>query len=142
MTPSPHKSAVNSWMESDLVRKAHLQRIEMLAEAHNNPDSYCAPMAADRLCEGRAAFWSRTGYSDQFTGGVCDAANRLGDLIDACDEMQVWTKQRASSPIEMLDRLIPLNEPAREQLEATYNRAGTFRTEHTTRPGKVGETVE
>lgn len=114
-------------METDPVRKAHLQRIELLADTHKNHDSGTASDAADRLCEDRPAFWRRSQYHDQFTGGVCDLANMRGDLLKACDEKQVWTKPRAMTAIEMLDLLIPLNAQAGKQLASAYRKAGTFR---------------
>lgn len=121
-------SISNSWLETNQERKAHLERIERLAEACNhNMDSLACAEAADRLMEGNAAFWCTSGASDQFTGGIVALANMYGNLGRACLERN-WRRRGDADAEKMLDRLIPLNHAAMMQLERAYRIIGTFRT--------------
>lgn len=121
-------SISNSWKEPNPERKAHLERIEALAEAcDHNMDSLACAEAADRLMEGNAAFWFTTGASDQFTGGIATLANMYGKLNRACFERN-WRRRGDADAEQMLDRLIPLNHAATVQLDRAYRILGTFRT--------------
>lgn len=117
----------NSWMETDPARKAQLERIEALADALGNPDALAATEAADRLMEGRAAFWSTSGYSDQFTSRAMTCANMTGDLREALISIN-WRRRGAEAAEDMLDQLIPLGQIAVQQLVDAYERLGTFRS--------------
>lgn len=119
--------AFNSWMEADPARKAQLLRIEALVAELRNPDTFSASDAADRLMAGEAAFWRRTDYSDQFTGMVCSAANRCGDLQEALTACY-WRAADDRVAEAMLDEMIPLGQIAVRQLDAAYRMLGTFRS--------------
>lgn len=117
---------------------SQLIRIEELARALDNLDSIASERAAGALVDRRPAYWSRATYHDQVGTQLRSLANLPAGFrasVDAYDRdfpyRAVVDGRFCEVPrlsIEALDRMIPLNAAAIEELSKLYVEFGTFRT--------------
>lgn len=113
---------MNSYLCTDPVMKSHLARVENIGEKLGNRDSYTEEYAARNLMNRQPAFLTTAKYHNARAGIVVDEANRLCRL----DTDRI----RSLATIDLLDTLIPLNEPAITELVKAYGELGTFRQRH------------
>ncbi len=106
------------------------ETIDRLVERFDNANSLVREEALKAEVEGRAVFWLKAEYHDQRTNLIAEMAN-AEDLHAAMIEIfgeARETDHPFATPEYVLDRLIPLNRMAAQQMRAEYNRVGTFRT--------------
>jgi hypothetical protein len=93
---------------------------------YGNEDTIMREKALDAICEGRAAYWSMSGYSDAIGSSLPYALNAgvdIGRAVDAAYERRPFLKRAA------LSRIVPLNMAAARALSAAYARHGAWRDE-------------
>lgn len=111
--------------------KAHLDRIHDLSHCLNNPDEPTARNMAQRLVDGLPAYWYR---------GQASAASRIVSEVDDVSLITVMTvyidsenqklRQGLTKATDIdgtLDSIIPLNQPAIDELSLLYRLQSTFR---------------
>lgn len=93
---------------------------------YGNEDTIMREKALDAICEGRAAYWTMSGYSDAIGSSLPYALNAGVDIdraVDAAYERREFLKRSA------LSRIVPLNMAAARALSNAYARYGAWRDE-------------
>ncbi len=105
------------------------QRIEDIAACRRNLDSMSRDDAARNLMDDKPAYWSMAGGSALgLSAQVAATANFQGSLIRALDEKSEGFAARGINIArDILDKLIPLNIDAVEELDLCYRHQSTFR---------------
>jgi hypothetical protein len=108
------------------TREQHLARITDLSLCLNNGDSLSAETEARNLIEGRPAYWHR----GQFTAAgmlvfLSRCAEHNHSLLKACEAYVERHPNR--DLVDALDGVIPLNQPAIDELQFCYRLQSTFR---------------
>lgn len=109
---------------------AHLSRLQMLALHLDNGNTWAEEEAADNLANNRPAFWSTSRYSNATIGIFLDALcrwQRIDLAIAECEKTMPHSPHSWRSE-DLLDRLLPLNDPAIRELARAYEAIGSFRT--------------
>ncbi len=106
-----------------------LARINGLAYAFANIDSFEAGRAAANLANNCPAFW-HTGTATGAVGGLMVHLNEAQDVIRAIEALALFARKRVYDlPVmAMLDGLLPLNRAAADKLAEAYEEFSTFRT--------------
>lgn len=84
-----------------------------------------AERALAAIHAGRAAYWNTSNYHDASGGILLDALN--GGLTFATGLARAYRYKSDDEKIAALDRLIPLNRQAANELSEAYEEFGTWR---------------
>lgn len=114
-------------MPSKETMTAAMTRITTLAYRLDNPNTLTAEYAARNIVEGKPAFWHAEGYSNGPAGAFLAELNRLGSIEAASAYLNGFFPHRHYGSVDFLDRLLPLNYAAVDDLAGAYAAAGSFR---------------
>lgn len=104
-----------------------MARIATFADRLDNPNSLTAEYAARNIVEGKPAFWHTEGYSNGPAGAFLSEVNRLASIEAGAVYLRGFFPARGYGSVEFLDRLLPLNDAAVDDLAGAYAAAGSFR---------------
>lgn len=93
---------------------------------YDNDDSVSRRYAEEAMNAGHAAYWTSASYHNGVACMLCDRANLIHDLPGAIATLHVIHRE-GDALVGFLDRLIPLNQKAAEELSLAYAGTGTWR---------------
>ncbi|HEY8358649.1 MAG TPA: hypothetical protein VIL30_14420 [Ramlibacter sp.] len=118
-------------MSFDPTNPSHCDALREVQSVQRELGFHCADAnrdedAAVNLVEGKPAFASGYSYSNAFGSLLASAANRLGSIEAAQDELAEHSALDDYRDEALLDRLYPLNRAAELDLMVAYQRCGTW----------------
>ena len=103
---------------SALTHTMAIRRLRAAVKLYRNDDTHSEDLAANAAFEQRAAWWLSVGYSSTSTTMIVDDLNKGIDIEIALARYYILDDK------QMLDRLVPLNREAVNDLLDAYKKRG------------------
>jgi hypothetical protein len=101
--------------------------VEAVAKRLRNLDTGKAALTAQAMTARQPAYWRTTDYSDAHVSSLLWYAGECGSLAAGNRRMNADYRSNDELTETVLDRFIPMNEPAVREMLDLYEMAGTFR---------------
>lgn len=128
-------------LADDLERAPHIARINDLSLCLNNPDGATRDVMASRLVDGLPAYWYRgQGSAASRIVSQIDDDSLITVMVGYIDRENEKLRQGLTKATDIdatLDGIIPLNQPAIEELSLLYRLQSTFRDDLADRERKA-----